>query len=68
MTVQKFKSIEAMNAATSPGRDENAVARFLRHATRLRRLSPRTWRPGVHKFRSIQEAQQARAGDVPREP
>jgi hypothetical protein len=68
MAVQKFKSIAAMNAATPPERDEDAVASFLRHAARLRRLSRRTWRPGVQQFRSIQEAQRARQRAAPREP
>jgi hypothetical protein len=67
MAVQKFRSIEEMNEAMPPDRDDD-VARFLRHAARLRRLSCRTWRSGVLKFRSIEEAQRARERDSSREP
>ena len=60
MAVQKFRSIEEMNAATSPERDGDGVHRFLRHAARLRRLTRKRWRPCVLKFRSIEEAQHQR--------
>ena len=63
MAVQKFRSIEEMNAAPPPEREGHALARFSRHVARVRRLSRRTWRPGVQKFRSIEEAQLARAAD-----
>ena len=67
MAVQKFRTIEEMNAAPPPERDDD-VARFLRHALRFRRLSRQAWRPGVQKFRTIEEAQQARERASSREP
>ena len=60
MPVQKFRSVEEMNAALVPGRDENAFDRFLRHCARYRLISPRTRPRGVFKFRTIEEAQAAR--------
>jgi hypothetical protein len=57
--VQKFRSIEEMNAATGdppPG----DVERFLRHCARYWAIAPRTYPRGVFKFRSIEEAQRAR--------
>lgn len=57
--VQKFRSGEEMNA-TPPASGDSDFARFLRHCARYRALSPRTYPRGVFKFRSIEEAQQAR--------
>ena len=60
MPVQKFRSIEEMNAArilTSAG---DGFDRFLRHCARYRALAPRTYPRGVFRFRSLEEAQEAR--------
>ena len=61
MPVQKFRSVEAMNAAQAPARPEDAFERFLRHCARYWSISPRSYPRGVFKFRSIEEAQAARA-------
>jgi hypothetical protein len=37
--------------------------RFLRHCARYRRISAKTYPRGVFKFRSLEEAQAARARD-----
>ena len=58
--VQKFRSIEEMNAAQGLERDGDHFDRFLRHCARYLALSPRTYPRGVFKFRSIEEAQRAR--------
>jgi hypothetical protein len=58
--VEKFRSGEAMNAAPPiPG--ETDFDRFLRHCARFWALAPRTYPRGVFKFRTIEEAQQARS-------
>lgn len=60
MAVQRFRSIEEMNAApvlVAPG---NAFDRFVRHCARYWTISPRTYPRGVYKFRSVEEAQAAR--------
>lgn len=61
MGVQRFRTGEAMNAEpASTGRDEG-FERFLRHSARYRALWPRIDPRGVAKFKSIDEAQAARA-------
>lgn len=60
MPVEKFRSIEEMNAAADARSAGDAVSRFIRHCARHRALHPKTWTPGVHRFRSLQEAQEAR--------
>ena len=60
MAVQKFRSIEEMNAApllVAPG---NGFERFVRHCARYWTLSPRAYPRGVFKFPSIEDAQAAR--------
>ncbi len=59
--VQKFRSIEQMNAARPIERPGDDVDRFLRLCARYWALAPRTYPRGVFKFRSVEEAQQARA-------
>ena len=62
MPVQKFRSVEAMNAArvlASPG--AAGFERFVRHCARIRALAPRTYPRGVFKYRSLEEAQLARS-------
>ena len=57
--VQRFRSVEEMSAADlTPA--EGDFDRFLRHCARYHALAPRRFKPGVFKFRSIAEAQQAR--------
>ena len=60
MPVQKFRSAEEMQAAPPATGAAMPFERFLRHCARYRRLSPRTYPRGVFKFRSIEEAQDAR--------
>jgi hypothetical protein len=63
MPVQKFRSVEAMNAAPvgSRGVDDGAE-RFFRHCARYSRLTPRAYPRGVFRFRTLEEAQRARVG------
>jgi hypothetical protein len=61
MPVEKFHSVEEMNAA--PVRvtaTEDSFARFLRHCARYSTVRPRIYPRGVFRFRSLQEAQEAR--------
>jgi len=61
MSVEKFRSIEEMNAAPIRADGGNAFERFVRHCTRYRLISQRKNPRGVFKFRSIEDAQAARA-------
>jgi hypothetical protein len=60
--VQKFRSIEEMNKAPVLVREsqEPPFERFLRHCARYWAIAPRQYPRGVFKFRSIEEAQEAR--------
>jgi hypothetical protein len=58
--VQKFRSIEEMNAATPAAGEGADFERFLRHCARYWTLAPRTYPRGVFKFRSGEDAQRAR--------
>jgi hypothetical protein len=58
--VQRFRSVEEMNAARAVASPEEAFERFLRHCARYWTISPRTYPRGVFKFRSLEEAQAAR--------
>ena len=61
MSVEKFRSIEEMNAAPiRVASTENPFDRFLRHCARYRTIHPRKYPRGVFKFRSLEEAQAAR--------
>jgi hypothetical protein len=60
MPVQKFRSIEEMNKAPLPERQTPHFERFLRHCARYWAISPKHYPRGVFKFRSIEEAQEAR--------
>jgi hypothetical protein len=60
MTVQKFRSIEAMNEAPVRRSSGANFERFLRHCARYWAISPRIYPRGVFKFRTIEEAQKAR--------
>jgi hypothetical protein len=58
--VQKFRSIEEMARAPVLVRAEDGFERFLRHCARMLRLTPRRYPRGVFRFRTIEEAQEAR--------
>ena len=60
MPIEKFRSIEEMNASPVRVSRDDAVERFLRHCARYRDIAPRTYPRGVFRFRSIEEAQAAR--------
>lgn len=60
MAVEKFRSLEEMNAAPIRADAQNALDRFIRHCNRFRIYSQRKNPRGVFKFRSIEEAQAAR--------
>jgi hypothetical protein len=66
LAVEKYRSGEEMNAA--PVRDSRGEGfeRFLRHCARFWALAPRVYPRGVMKFRSVDEAEKARA-EVTRE-
>lgn len=55
--VQKFRSIEEMNEAPIRRGDFES---FLRHCARWWAIAPKRYPRGVFKFRSIEEAQEAR--------
>lgn len=57
MTVQKFRSIGDMNAATPRRRSQEDVDRFFRHCARFWMMAPRRYPRGVFKFRNVEEAQ-----------
>ncbi len=60
MAVQRFRSVEEMNAAPVRAGAHDAFERFLRHCARYRSVAPRVHLRGVFKFRSLEEAQRAR--------
>jgi hypothetical protein len=63
--VEKYRSVEEMNAAPLRTSPEDAFDRFLRHCARYRLISPRKYPRGVFRFRSLEEAQAARStGDT----
>ena len=61
MAIEKFKSAEAMNAAPVKASRGNGFDRFLRHCSRYWMIAPRVYPRGVMRFRSLEEAQEARA-------
>ena len=63
--VQKFRSIEEMNAAESLDPRVGDFERFLRHCARYWQLAPRIYPRGVFRFRSIDEAEAARTRHRP---
>ena len=60
MPVEKFRSGEEMNAAPHRILPGSAFDRFIRHCARYRAIFPRRYPRGVFKFRTIEEAQDAR--------
>lgn len=59
--VQKFRSVEDMAHATVIVLPGEGFERFARHCARYFALAPRTYPSGVFRFRTIEEAQAARA-------
>ncbi len=60
MRVQKFRSVEAMEAAPILVEGSHGFERFLRHCARYWAVAPRRYPRGVFRFRTIEEAQAAR--------
>jgi hypothetical protein len=61
MPVRKFRSIEEMKTPVWRRPDDPALARAIESIWAFgRRLRPRTFPPGVRKFRSIAEMKSAR--------
>jgi len=60
LRVQKFRSIEEMEAAPVRAKEGDGFERFLRHCARYWAVSPRDDPRGVSKFSTIEEAQAAR--------
>ena len=56
MSVQKFRSIEEMNAAPLRAPALADFDRFLRHCARYWKIARQVYPRGVFKFRSIEEA------------
>jgi hypothetical protein len=59
--VQKFRSIEDMNKAPVADPRRSDFERFLRHCARYWAIAPQRYPRGVFKFRTIEDAQKARA-------
>jgi hypothetical protein len=61
LAVEKYRSGEEMNAAPVRASRSDGFERFLRHCARYWTLAPRVYPRGVVKFRSVDEAEKARA-------
>ena len=60
MAVQRFRSLEEMSAAPILVPPGEGFDRFARHCARLWLVAPRRYPRGVHRFRTLAEAQAAR--------
>lgn len=60
MPLQKFRTAEDMNAAAVLARPGEGFDRFARHCARYWTIAPRVYPRGVFRFRSLEEAQEAR--------
>jgi hypothetical protein len=58
--VQRFRSVEEMNAAPVVAASAESFERFLRHCSRYRAIAPRVYPRGTFRFRTVEEAQAAR--------
>lgn len=62
MPVERFRTIEEMGAAPIRVRNnDDSFDRFIRHCARFQRIHPRRYPRGVFRFRTLEEAQAARA-------
>ena len=61
MAVERYRSGEEMNAAPVRASRGEGFERFLRNCARYWALAPRVYPRGVMKFRSVEEAEVARA-------
>jgi hypothetical protein len=68
LSVERFRSIEEMNAARVRSAPGDPFERFLRLCARLRLLAPRKSPRGVFRFRTLEEAQAAREQTAGLEP
>jgi hypothetical protein len=59
--VQKFRSVEDMARAAVVVLPGDGFERFARHCARYFALAPRAYPRGVFRFRTLEEAQAARA-------
>ena len=59
--VQRFRSLDDMARAAVLPRLDDGFERFARHCARYFALAPRRYPRGVFRFRTIEEAQAARA-------
>jgi hypothetical protein len=59
--VEKFRSVKEMAEAIVVVPPEEGFERFARHCARYFQLAPRVYPRGVFRFRSLEEAQAARA-------
>ena len=60
MPVQRFRSVEEMDAAAVVVPPGQGFERFARHCIRYWRVAPRVYPRGVYRFRTLAEAQAAR--------
>jgi hypothetical protein len=60
VTVQRFRSIDEMATARVLVPPGEGFERFARHCARYWRIVPRVYPRGVFRFRSLDEAQEAR--------
>lgn len=60
MPVQRFRSVEEMDAAPVVVPPGQGFERFARHCARYWRIAPRVYPRGVYRFRTVAEAQAAR--------
>ena len=60
MAVQRFRTIEEMAAAPLLVPPAEGFERFARHCARYWRIAPRVYPRGVFRFRTVEEAQEAR--------
>ena len=60
MAVQRFRSVEEMAAAPVVVPPGEGFERFARHCARYWRIAPRVYPRGVFRFRTVEEAQEAR--------
>ena len=60
MAVQRFRTIEEMDAAPVMIRAGDGFERFARHCARYWAIAPRIYPRGVFRFRTLADAQDAR--------